>query len=139
MRVAALQDTGVTGSQEAATTNVVPRATTQKLVNAARSRHETMQIIHGTIYTILHLPSTLVMPQEEVTLLTERELEITTLVALGWPNKQIAAHLTRRRRGTRPLHLPMCLPPQTLQRFLRRSAYAHSWEGAVRWGDQVTS
>jgi DNA-binding NarL/FixJ family response regulator len=49
--------------------------------------------IHGKLYTILHLPPTLGLPQELLTLLTERELEITTLVALGWPNKQIADHL----------------------------------------------
>ncbi len=49
--------------------------------------------IYGKVYTILHLPPVLVMPRELVTMLTERELEITTLVALGWPNKQIADHL----------------------------------------------
>ena len=49
--------------------------------------------INGKTYTVLRLDPSLETAQELATMLTERELEITTLVALGWPNKQIADHL----------------------------------------------
>src|SRR5262245_47199895 len=49
--------------------------------------------MNGKPYTVLMLDSTLETAQELAALLTERELEIATLVALGSPNKQIAGHL----------------------------------------------
>lgn len=49
--------------------------------------------MNGKPYTVLRLHPTLETAQELATILTERELEIATLVALGWPNKQIADHL----------------------------------------------
>ena len=49
--------------------------------------------LNGKTYTVLRLDRTLERAQELAAILTERELEITTLVALGWPNKQIADHL----------------------------------------------
>jgi len=49
--------------------------------------------MNGKPYTVLRLDPTLETAQELATMLTERELEIATLVALGWPNKQIADHL----------------------------------------------
>jgi DNA-binding NarL/FixJ family response regulator len=49
--------------------------------------------MNGKTYTVLRLDSTLDRAEELAAILTERELEITTLVALGWPNKQVADHL----------------------------------------------
>ena len=49
--------------------------------------------MNGKPYRVLKLDPTLETAQELATMLTERELEIATLVALGWPNKQIADHL----------------------------------------------
>ncbi len=49
--------------------------------------------LNGKTYIVLRLDPTLEKARELPTTLTERELEITTLVAWGWPNKQIADHL----------------------------------------------
>jgi DNA-binding NarL/FixJ family response regulator len=49
--------------------------------------------LNGKTYTVLRLDAPLERVQELFTMLTERELEIATLVAWGWPNKQIADRL----------------------------------------------
>jgi DNA-binding NarL/FixJ family response regulator len=49
--------------------------------------------LNGKTYTVLRLDPTLERADELASILTERELEIAMLVALGWPNKQIADRL----------------------------------------------
>lgn len=49
--------------------------------------------INGRTYIIIKPETAPATAHDLVQRLTERELEITTLVALGWPNKQIAVHL----------------------------------------------
>jgi DNA-binding NarL/FixJ family response regulator len=49
--------------------------------------------LNGKRYMMLRLDPTLETAEKLAEILTGRELEIATLVALGWPNKQIADHL----------------------------------------------
>jgi DNA-binding NarL/FixJ family response regulator len=49
--------------------------------------------LNGKRYLMLRLDPTLETAEKLAEILTGRELEIATLVALGWPNKQIADHL----------------------------------------------
>jgi DNA-binding NarL/FixJ family response regulator len=49
--------------------------------------------INGKTFTVMKREVVLETDQELAELLTGRELEITALVALGWPNKQIADKL----------------------------------------------
>ena len=49
--------------------------------------------VHGTDYIILKLNPTHDPTHDLTALLTERELEVAILMALGWPNKQIADKL----------------------------------------------
>jgi DNA-binding CsgD family transcriptional regulator len=49
--------------------------------------------INGKTFRVMKRDVVLETDQELVEMLTERELEITALVALGWPNKQIADKL----------------------------------------------
>jgi DNA-binding NarL/FixJ family response regulator len=49
--------------------------------------------LNGKTYMVLRLDPTLETVEKLAEILTGRELEIATLVALGWPNKQIANHL----------------------------------------------
>ena len=49
--------------------------------------------IDGKVYVVLKLSPTPDTAQELTAMLTERELEIAILIALGWPNKQIADKL----------------------------------------------
>ena len=50
-------------------------------------------MINGKIYTVMKADPVLETGQEITDILTERELEIATLVGLGQPNKQIADQL----------------------------------------------
>lgn len=49
--------------------------------------------LNGKTYMVLRLDPTLETAEELAMILTGRELEIATLIALGWPNKQIADRL----------------------------------------------